>query len=97
MNSGLFEGWFEHVFIPLLKNPKASILILDNASHHSKERLYEIADDYGVGIIFLPKYSPDLNPIEKYWANIKNWLRLHMRKRKFDEFWDGFSHAFGCR
>ena len=95
MNSGLFEGWFEHVFIPSLKNPSKSLLILDNASHHSKDRLYDIADDYGVRIIFLPKYSPDLNPIEKYWANIKNWLRLHMRK--FDEFWDGFSHAFGCR
>jgi len=95
MNSGLFEGWLEHVFIPTLTNPPKSVLFIDNATHHSKERIYDIADEYGFTVIFLPPYSPDLNPIEKFWANIKNWLRLHLSE--YECFWDGLLHGFGCR
>ena len=95
MNSDLFCGWLEHVFAPLLANPKKSIIIIDNASHHPKDRIYDIAEEHGFFVLFLPKYSPDLNPIEKYWANIKNWLRLHLKK--FDSFWEGLIRAFGCR
>ncbi len=95
MNSGLFESWLDQIFAPSLKNPKKSVLIIDNATYHSKDRIYDIADEHGFYVIFLPKYSPDYNPIEKYWANIKNWLRLHLIA--FDSFWDGLIHAFGCR
>ena len=95
MNSSLFVGWLEQIFAPSLKKPENSVLLIDNASHHPKDEIYEIADEYGFTVIFLPRYSPDLNKIEKYWANIKNWLRLHLSK--FDYFWDGLSYAFGCR
>ena len=97
MNSDLFEGWLECVFIPAIKKRKVknAVIMLDNASHHPKERVQAIADEYGFSVIFLPKYSPDLNPIETYWANIKNWLRLHLHK--FDSFWEGFVHAFKVR
>jgi transposase len=94
MSSGLFEGWLEQVFVPVLANPQKSVLFIDNANHHSKDSIQDIADEYRFTVIYLPKYSPDLNPIEKYWANIKNWLRLHFRE--FDSFWDGLSHAFSC-
>lgn len=93
MNGDLFCGWLEHIFIPSLKDPSNSALIIDNASHHPKDAIQAIADEYGLIVIFLPKYSPDLNPIEKYWANIKNWLRLHFDK--YDNFWDGFISGFG--
>jgi len=95
MNSDLFEGWLECVFTPSLKNPEKSVIIIDNARHHPKDRIQDIADEYGFAVIFLPKYSPDLNPIEKYWANVKNWLRLHLQE--FDSFWDGLIHVFSCR
>ena len=95
MNSDLFCGWLETIFAPSLKAPKKSTLFIDNASHHPKDRIHDIADEHGFYVIFLPKYSPDLNPIEKYWANIKNWLRLHLHK--FDSFWDGMVRAFGVR
>jgi transposase len=36
-----------------------------------------IAKFYGCVVAWLPKYSPDLNPIEKCWANLQNWLRFH--------------------
>ncbi len=93
MNGVLFEGWLEQVFVPSLANPKKAVLIIDNATHHPKDRIFDLADEYGFTVIFLPKYSPDLNPIEKYWANIKNWLRLHLEE--FDTFWNGLIHAFG--
>ena len=95
MNADLFTGWLEHIFVPSLKNPKKSVLIIDNASHHPKDRIYGIAEEYSFLVIFLPKNSPDYNKIEKYWANIKNWLRLHLRS--FDSFWDGLVMAFGVR
>ena len=95
MNSALFEGWLEQVFIPSMKGKRNVVLIVDNASHHPKDRTCEIADENGISVMFLPKYSPDFNPIEKYWANIKNWLRLHLRN--FDSFWDGLIRAFQRR
>ena len=88
-------GWLEHIFAPALKNPENSVLIIDNARHHPKDEIWDIAEEYGFKVIFLPRYSPDLNKIEKYWANIKNWLRLHLAN--FDTFWAALSYAFGCR
>lgn len=93
MNGALFTGWLEHIFASSLKKPEKSILIIDNASHHPKDEIYDIAEEYGFRVIFLPKYSPDLNPIEKFWAKIKNWLRLHMKE--FGSFWEGLVRAFG--
>ena len=72
--SELFNGWFESVLCPAL--PKDCVVILDNAAFHSKTKLKEIADKFNIRIIWLPPYSPDKNPIEKCWANLKNWLRL---------------------
>jgi len=93
MNSDLFVGWFEQIFVPELKNPKNSVAIIDNATHHPKDEIYDIADDYGFKVIFLPPYSPDLNkPIENVWANTKRRLRLHMHK--FGSFWEALAHAF---
>ena len=92
MNGDLFEGWLEHIFVPALKTPEKSALIIDNATHHRKDAIYDIADEYGFKVIFLPPYSPDLNPIEKFWANVKRRLRLHMYK--FASFWEALHHAF---
>ena len=92
MDGDLFEGWLEQLLIPVLHNPAKSVLIIDNASWHRKNAIYDIADEHGLKVLFLPPYSPDLNPIEKLWANIKRRLRLHMHK--FPTFWDAFSHAF---
>jgi transposase len=92
MNGDLFEGWLEHVLVPEFHNPAKSVLIVDNASWHKKDAIYDIADEYGFKVLFLPPYSPDLNPIEKFWANVKRRLRLHMHK--FPTFWDALAHAF---
>ena len=50
-----------------------TVIIMDNASFHRKDALYKIASRHGVGLLFLPPYSPDFNPIECAWANFKKW------------------------
>jgi transposase len=69
--------WFEHSLIPLLK--PNSVIVMDNATFHSKTYLPDIAKAYGHKILWLPKYSPDMNPIEHVWANMKKWLRNHSK------------------
>ena len=69
--------WFEHTLIPQLK--PNSVIVMDNASFHSKAYLPVIAEAYGHKIIWLPKYSPGLNPIEHAWASMKNWLRNYSK------------------
>jgi transposase len=71
-NSDLFEFWFENC---LLKEIKRKYIILDNASFHRKARLVDLASEKKCKVIFLPPYSPDLNPIENRWAWLKGKLR----------------------
>jgi len=52
---------------------------MDNASFHRKSKLYELAEKAKVNLLFLPPYSPDFNPIEKSWANMKHWLRNNLQ------------------
>ena len=93
MNSNLFLGWFEQIFIPEIKNPGKSVVFMDNASHHSKDAILDLANEYGFCVMFIPPYSPDLNkPIENKWAIIKNRLRVNLHK--FLNFWDALSYAF---
>jgi transposase len=71
-NSELFIHWFRTILIKSI--PKGVTVILDNASFHPKKKLRNLARRHGVKILFLPPYSPDLNPIEKVWENIKKAL-----------------------
>ncbi len=74
MDSNLFEAWFEAQLLPSL--PKNSVVVMDNASFHRKSRLFSLAEQGRVRLVFLPPYSPEYNPIETFWA----WLKRHLRK-----------------
>ena len=78
--SPLFEKWFKEKLCPELES--GDFVILDNATFHSKKKLPEIAKEFGIEIIFLPAYSPDKNPIEQVWANLKRWLRKNSTNYK---------------
>ena len=73
MNSTLFEFWFSEQLLPSLE--KGSVIVMDNASFHSKKRLVSAAQNAGCKLLFLPPYSPELNPIENFWAWLKRFLR----------------------
>jgi transposase len=71
-DSELFEFWFENCLLKELKRGK--FIVLDNASFHRRARLMELAERKKCKVIFLPPYSPDLNPIENKWAWLKQIL-----------------------
>ena len=76
----LFEEWFENELLPQIKN--RSIIVLDNATFHRKKMLRELAKKRKCRMLFLPPYSPDLNPIEKNWSNTKTYLRNNVKKHE---------------
>jgi transposase len=86
-----FCMWFEFVLIPLLA--VGSVIIIDNASFHSKTYLQIIAAAYGHEILWLPKYSPDMNIIEHVWATMKTWLRNY--SKHYSSIRDAISAHFG--
>lgn len=53
---------------------------MDNASFHKSEESKQLLQEAGCRILFLPPYSPDLNPIEKFWANFKKMVRSNLEK-----------------
>lgn len=69
----LFNAWLKQMLIPNLT--PGQVLILDNASFHKSAESQKLVEAAGCKILFLPPYSPDLNPIEKYWANMKTKVR----------------------
>ena len=79
-DSHLFYGWLEQCLCPNLK--PGDYVIMDNASFHKGDDIVEIAEKYQINIIYLPAYSPDLNPIEKFWAHYKRNLRKVVKKYK---------------
>ena len=66
MYSKFFKKWFKEIFLKEVDENKA--IVMDNAIFHCKSRLYELCNNANknIKLIFLPPYSPDLNPIEKY-------------------------------
>ena len=71
-NSNTVYAYFENL-LPNLK--VGSIIILDNASYHKSEQLLKLFHSHKITILFLPPYSPDLNPIEPMWGTIKQRLK----------------------
>ena len=67
-----FETWFKDSL--LINIPKGYTIIMDNASFHRKKLLKKIVRGTGVRILYLSPYSPDYNPIETKWANMKRAL-----------------------
>ena len=73
MDTSLFEFWFTEQLLPSLD--VGTVIVMDNASFHSKKRLICAAQKAECSLLFLPPYSPELNPIEKFWARLKRLLR----------------------
>lgn len=76
----MFNLWFIQKLLPNLRAEQ--VVILDNASFHKSPLLAIEAKKHGVKIIYLPAYSPDLNPIEKFWANLKRNIRRLIKNCK---------------
>jgi len=67
-------------------------VVMDNASFHKSQKTKELIESVGCKVIFLPPYSPDLNPIEKFWANMKRWIKSKITG--FDKLYDALVEFF---
>lgn len=89
-NTILFETWVEEFLIKALK--AGQVVIMDNASFHKSKKTKELIESVGCRIIFLPPYSPDYNPIEKFWANMKRWIKNKIAG--FDKLYEALESFF---
>jgi transposase len=71
--SEVFEAYLEHDLAPTLRPGK--IVVMDNLSAKKGSRVRELIEECGCDLLYLPPYSPDLNPIEEAFAKLKALLR----------------------
>lgn len=92
----LFNFWLKNFLIPVLK-PK-QVVIMDNASFHKSQDSQRLIEQVGCKVLYLPPYSPDLNPIEIFWANFKKLIQANLRKFKTlaEAIDDSFSTVEEC-
>jgi transposase len=69
----VFEAYVERVLAPGLR--AGQVVVLDNLAAHKGERVRELIESRGCQLLYLPAYSPDLNPIEEAFSKIKGLLR----------------------
>ena len=69
----VFEAYVERVLSPALQ--ARQIVVMDNLTAHKGERVRELVEACGCSLLYLPPYSPDLNPIEEAFSKVKALLR----------------------
>jgi len=84
MNREIFETYVEPQLAPTLQ--PGDVVILDNLSSHKSPKAAAILKQRGAWFLFLPPYSPDLNPIEMAFAKLKAHLR-RIGARTIDDLW----------
>ena len=85
MNGDIFRAYVEQVLAPTLV--PGDIVILDNLASHKVAGVREAIEARGASLVYLPPYSPDLNPIEQAFAKLKALLRK-IAARTISALWD---------
>ena len=84
INGECFQAYVEQVLAPTLK--PGDIVVMDNLGSHKSKDIRSTLRAAGAKLWFLPKYSPDLNPIEQAFSKIKHWMRM-AQKRSLEDIW----------
>jgi transposase len=90
LNGTAFETYVDQVLVPTLK--PGDVVLIDNLSAHKGVAIQTALEVRQARVVFLPPYSPDLNPIEKCWAKVKPALRA-AKARTFDALVDAVCDA----
>ncbi len=93
INAESFLAYVTHVLVPTLK-PR-DIVVLDNLSSHKGEAVRNIIRAAGARLLFLPPYSPDLNPIEQVFAKLKHLMRK-AAERSVEATWKRSGQLLDC-
>src|SRR5215213_10096173 len=72
-DSEAFEAYVEHFLAPSVC--EGQVVVLDGLGAHRTEKVRELVEARGADLVFLPSYSPDLNPIEEAFSKIKALVR----------------------
>ncbi len=86
----VFYGYLQQCVIPTLA--PGDILFLDNLTAHKVAGIEALIRAHGADLIYLPPYSPDLNPIELAWSKIKTILR-RLKARTFSDLIEALNQA----
>lgn len=73
VNTQVFASWIKEDLLPKL--PPKSVIVMDNATFHKGKEIKNSITNAGHTLLYLPTYSPDLNPIERKWAESKHARR----------------------
>lgn len=84
INGESFLRYVEQFLVPTLKS--GDLVIMDNLGSHKSEAVRAAIKAAGARLLFLPPYSPDLNPIEQLFAKVKHWMR-NAQERNHDATW----------
>ena len=84
INGTSFLSYVEQVLLPTLK--PGDIVVLDNLGSHKSDAVRKAVRSVGARLLFLPPYSPDLNPIEQVFAKLKHLLRK-AKERTVEATW----------
>jgi len=90
VNQNAFLSFLATTLLPTL--PQGSVIIMDNWSVHHGDEVRELALAYGCELLYLPTYSPDLNPIEHLFAKIKAFIK-RLRPATTDKLIQAFCAA----
>jgi transposase len=89
-DANVFNAWLKEQLVPQLR--AGQVIVMDNYCIHKTKENQQIIEEAGCKILFLPPYSPDLNPIENTWAIIKS--RIRALQNTVTDFHQAINQAF---
>jgi len=89
----VFQTYVREVLCPTLR--PGDLVVMDNLSPHKHDATLHLIEQSGAAVRFLPAYSPDLNPIEKMWSKVKQFLRS-AEARTGEELQAAIAAALAC-
>lgn len=84
MNAALFRAWITQMLAPELR--AGDVVVMDNLAAHKATTIRAAIEKRGAKLLYLPPYSPDLNPIEQAFSKLKALLRA-AKERTIDGLW----------
>lgn len=89
-DTDIFTAYVRNVLVPSLR--QGDIVVMDNLAPHKSPAIFQAIQEAGAHLLYLPPYSPDLNPIEKMWSKVKEALRTFAARTQ-DELVDAIAKA----
>jgi transposase len=93
INGDAFVAYVEQVLVPTLR--RGDIVIMDNLGSHKVAGVREAIEAAGATLMFIPPYSPDLNPIEQAFSKLKAIIRAK-KLRTVDALWKALGNVVDC-